>query len=199
MGYLVKEDNTLSDEKLRFKIDKRPRSYSYYLKKYIPAISKYARYLSNNNKENFEDFLQWGSYKLYLLYKDRINLYNFKTMDKYIYRNSLDFLIFASAWVRASIKNYMINRSRIGKGYFLNKTPRLPLNIKAMEDLIIHELDIKDILNKKENRKKKGIFIYYRAGYKIAEIAGFFKVSKQTVSRYIKEIKKEINLYERVL
>ena len=182
MEYSVKEDklkDDILDEELRFLIDKRPREFSYYFKKYTPAIKKYARNLSDN-KEDFEDVFQWGTFKLYLLYK----LYG------------LDFPAVALAWVCVSIRNYMIDKVRKNKGYYLNSMPGSTLNITAMEDFIIRKLDIKNILNGNGSKNKFESYKYFKQGYSQEEIAEKLKISRQTVSKYIKESIKEINLYE---
>lgn len=226
---------------------KQKNSFDLYYSKHKQAINKYARELSSEieKPDDFEDYKQEGAISLFNLCKERLELINFepeiykykdiliKAKKKRLiidfnigvrnpYKNTPDFLLLATKWVKSVLKNDIRDHRKRSKSYdkktILNKdidqkpdnTIR-PNNIryrtfKALnlydlnifrirEDDIIQSVDIQKILETIKNQKTKKSFIYWGNFYSGSEISKELGISKQAVYKKIDQIKKILNLY----
>jgi hypothetical protein len=196
----IKPADFNSSEKIRFMLEPKPREFEYYYKKYELALNKYAG--KYKRKNYFEDFKQQGALELFILYKQRCESYNFQpelnkykkllkkakekkliddfTMGKdYPNKDSLDFLIFGTAYTRWFIKNRLLNYLKELKNqlpppieekqiselaWHIKKRDLLAIDLYEknydkfrtdFEDKIIDSVDIFNVLKSSDNPKSK--------------------------------------------
>lgn len=216
---------------------KQKMNFDFYYKKYELAINRYARELSSKiGKPNeFKDYKQEGKIALFNLYQERLELVNFEPeIYKYKdilkeakkkgliidfnvgvrnpFKNTPDFLLLATKWVKKVLKNDIRDHRRRSCSYdektilsndidhtsfrAYKSINLYNFNIsKISEEDIIHRIDILNILKGIKNSNAKKSFIYKCEGYNGYEISKILGISPQAVYKNINQIKKILNLY----
>lgn len=223
------------------------KSFEFYLKRYDPFLNKCSKQLAYKigKPDELDDYYQVGAKTLFELYKKRVELVKFepeiykykdilvKAKKKGLiidfnvgvrnpYRDSKDFLLFATKWVRSVIKNDIKDyrkqsRSDDKRTILSNDIDRIPNNtlesnniryrtfkalnlydfniLKTSEEDIIQRVDILKIKKEIKNPNLKKIFIYWNNFYNAYQISKKLGISNQAVYKGINKSKRILNLY----
>lgn len=227
---------------------KQKNSFEFYLKRYDPFLNKCSKQLAYEigKPDELEDYKQVGSKTLFELYVKRVELVNFEPeIYKYKdilkdlkkrgliidfnvgvrnpYKDSKDFLLLATKWVRSVLRNDIRDQRKRSYSYDkktilsndIDKKPNNTLEpnniriktfkalnlykfnvLKISEEDIIQRIDIQNILEKEiKNPNLKKIFIYWSNFYNAYEISRMLGISNQAVYKGINKVKRRLNLY----